>query len=90
MFMIVNSVASTTPTSPSAPASCAKFKQPPPTPAQLKQMKDNGLVAYEDYVAWGAVEREPGQAYPNSNSRNHVALHKIGNDVAQQLIGSAG
>ena len=34
--------------------------EPPPTQAQLKQMKDNGLVAYEDYVAWGAVEREPG------------------------------
>lgn len=36
------------------------FLEPPPTAATLAQMKQQGLVAYEDYVAWGAIEREPG------------------------------
>ena len=32
----------------------------PPDAASLKRMKAAGLVAYEDYVAWGAVERSAG------------------------------
>ncbi len=27
----------------------------------LIEKKKQGLVAYEDYVAWGSVEREPGK-----------------------------
>ncbi len=34
--------------------------EPPPSVESLIEMKNQGLVAYEDYVAWGAVEREPG------------------------------
>ena len=33
----------------------------PPAHAELKKWKDLGLVAFEDYLAWGAVEREPGK-----------------------------
>src|SRR2546423_9871619 len=36
-------------------------KEPPPPVDAMKKMKANGLVAYEDYIAWGAVEREPGK-----------------------------
>ena len=35
--------------------------EPPPSVESLVDMKKRGLVAYEDYVAWGAVEREPGK-----------------------------
>src|SRR5262245_31978166 len=37
------------------------FMEPPPSADSLSHMKNLGLVANEDYVAWGAVEREPGQ-----------------------------
>ena len=33
----------------------------PPSVESLIEMKKQGLVANEDYVAWGAVEREPGK-----------------------------
>lgn len=33
----------------------------PPPVADLEAMKRKGLVAFEDYVAWGAIEREPGK-----------------------------
>ena len=35
--------------------------EPPPSVEAMKKMKAAGLVAYEDYIAWGAVEREPGK-----------------------------
>lgn len=35
--------------------------EPPPSVEAMVEMKKQGLVAYEDYVAWGAVEREPGK-----------------------------
>src|SRR2546423_3959377 len=34
--------------------------EPPPADDWLARQKKLGLVADEDYVAWGAVEREPG------------------------------
>jgi hypothetical protein len=33
----------------------------PPPVADLEAMKGKGLVAFEDYIAWGAIEREPGK-----------------------------
>lgn len=33
----------------------------PPSVEALAAMKSKGLVAFEDYVAWGAIEREPGK-----------------------------
>ena len=35
--------------------------EPPPTAEALAEMKRQGLVNYEDYIAWGAIEREPGK-----------------------------
>ncbi|HEV2293156.1 MAG TPA: hypothetical protein VGR35_04825 [Tepidisphaeraceae bacterium] len=37
------------------------FLEPPPSVESMAKMKAQGLIAYEDYVAWGAVEREPGK-----------------------------
>jgi len=33
----------------------------PPSVDSLRKLKDEGLVAFEDYIAWGAVEREQGK-----------------------------
>ena len=33
--------------------------EPPPSVEAMAKMKAEGLIAYEDYVAWGAVERKP-------------------------------
>src|SRR5205809_614019 len=35
--------------------------EPPPTVEAMAKMKAEGLLAYEDYIAWGAVEREEGK-----------------------------
>ncbi len=37
------------------------YYEPPPNVDELKKWKSEGLVADEDYIAWGAVEREPGE-----------------------------
>src|SRR4051812_7427644 len=37
------------------------FYEPPPSVEEFKKLKAMGLVAYEDYIAWGSVEREPGR-----------------------------
>lgn len=37
------------------------YYEPPPSVDELKKWKSEGLVADEDYIAWGAVEREPGE-----------------------------
>src|ERR1700742_2313556 len=37
------------------------YHEPLPTLDSQELMKSQGLVANEDYVAWGAVEREPGK-----------------------------
>jgi hypothetical protein len=34
--------------------------EPPPSVESMVNMKAQGLIAYEDYVAWGAVERTSG------------------------------
>src|SRR5690242_11616598 len=47
--------------SPIGAAPRANFFEPPPSVEALKKLKSQGLVHYEDYVAWGAVEREPGK-----------------------------
>src|ERR1051326_1960991 len=35
--------------------------EPPPAVESQVHLKSLGLVANEDYLAWGAIEREPGQ-----------------------------
>src|SRR5436305_1447952 len=37
------------------------FLEAPPAADSLARLKNMGLVADEDYIAWGAVEREPGK-----------------------------
>src|SRR4051812_1687629 len=39
----------------------ANYYEPLPSLDSQKLMKSHGLVANEDYIAWGAVEREPGK-----------------------------
>lgn len=47
--------------SPIGAAPQANYFEPPPAADQLAKMKHEGLAAIEDYIAWGAVERTPGQ-----------------------------
>ena len=54
------------------------FMEPPPTVDSLVRLKNLGLVADEDYVAWGAVEREPGQWSWSQHDAMEQALHKAG------------
>jgi hypothetical protein len=56
----------------------ANFTEPPPSVEALKKLKAQGLVAYEDYVAWGAVEREPGRWDWTQHDRMYDALHAAG------------
>lgn len=54
------------------------FMEPPPSVDSQIHLKDLGLVANEDYVAWGAVEREPGQWSWQQHDAMEQALHKAG------------
>src|SRR5581483_442768 len=54
------------------------FMEPPPPVESLIHLKNLGLVANEDYVAWGAVEREPGQWSWRQHDEMEQALHKAG------------
>jgi hypothetical protein len=47
--------------SPIGAAPQPNYVEPPPPASDLARMKREGLVALEDYIAWGAVERAPGQ-----------------------------
>ncbi len=52
----------------------------PPSVESLVKMKEAGLVAYEDYIAWGAVEREPGKWDWTQHDREFEAVKKAGLD----------
>src|SRR3954466_9744271 len=52
--------------------------EPPPPIDQLKKLKADGLVNYEDYIAWGAVEREPGKWDWSQHDRICDAMHAAG------------
>jgi hypothetical protein len=52
--------------------------EPPPSVESLAAMKNAGLVADEDYIAWGAVEREPGNWDWSQHDAMEQALHKAG------------
>ncbi len=54
------------------------FLEPPPSADSLATMQHAGLVADEDYIAWGAVEREPGKWDWTQNDAMEQALHKAG------------
>src|SRR5262245_52613059 len=52
--------------------------EPPPSIEHLKSLKAEGLVAYEDYIAWGAVEREPGKFDWRQHDAIEKAVHAAG------------
>lgn len=54
------------------------FLEAPPAVDSLVRLKNMGLVANEDYVAWGAVEREPGKWDWRQHDAMEHALHRAG------------
>ncbi|MEO6434933.1 MAG: family 14 glycosylhydrolase [Tepidisphaeraceae bacterium] len=54
------------------------FLEAPPPVDAMTRMKADGLVAYEDYVAWGAVEREPGKWDWTQHDAIERAVHAAG------------
>src|SRR5688572_23783802 len=52
----------------------------PPALETLVQFKKQGLIAYEDYVAWGAVERAEGRFDWTQHDRVHDAMRAAGLD----------
>jgi len=53
------------------------YETPPPVDT-LTRMKQAGLDAYEDYIAWGAVEREPGKWDWTQHDREYEAVKNAG------------
>lgn len=54
------------------------FLEAPPSVESQIHLKNLGLVANEDYVAWGAVERDPGQWDWRQHDAMEQTLHKAG------------
>lgn len=54
------------------------YLEAPPSVESLKHLKDLGLVGFEDYVGWGAVERAPGQWSWEQYDAMEKALHQAG------------
>jgi Glycosyl hydrolase family 14 len=54
------------------------FFEAPPSLESQKHLKSLGLVANEDYVAWGAIERQPGQWLWKQHDAMEQLLHQAG------------
>ena len=54
------------------------YLEPPPTVDSQIELKRLGLVANEDYVGWGAVEREPGEWSWKQHDAIEQTLHQAG------------
>jgi hypothetical protein len=54
------------------------YLEAPPSHESLVRMKEAGLVADEDYIGWGAVERAPGQWSWQQHDAMERALHQAG------------
>jgi hypothetical protein len=52
--------------------------EPPPSVDSQVHLKKLGLIANEDYLAWGAIEREPGRWQWKQHDAMEEALHKAG------------
>ncbi|MEO6434961.1 MAG: alpha-amylase family protein [Tepidisphaeraceae bacterium] len=65
-------------TSPIGAGPQPNYLEPPPSVEAMVKMKQQGLIAYEDYVAWGAVEREPGKWQWKQHEKIADAVKKAG------------
>jgi hypothetical protein len=54
------------------------YLEAPPPRESLARMKEAGLVAEEDYIGWGAVERAPGQWSWQQHDAMEKAVHQAG------------
>lgn len=54
------------------------FLEAPPSVESQVRLKNLGLVAQEDYVAWGAVERKPGEWNWQQHDAMEKTLHQAG------------
>jgi hypothetical protein len=54
------------------------FIEAPPSVESQAHLKTLGLVANEDYVSWGAIEREPGQWNWQQHDAMEQTLHRAG------------
>ena len=54
------------------------FLEAPPSVESQVHLKQLGLVANEDYIAWGAVEREPGKWDWRQHDAIEQTLHRAG------------
>lgn len=54
------------------------FLEAPPSVESQRRLKGLGLVANEDYIAWGAVERAPGQWSWKQHDAVERNLHEAG------------
>jgi hypothetical protein len=54
------------------------FLEAPPSVESQVRLKHLGLVANEDYIAWGAIEREPGQWQWKQHDAVEHTLHQAG------------
>jgi hypothetical protein len=54
------------------------YFEPPPSVESQVRLKQLGLVANEDYIAWGAVEREPEQWDWRQHDAMEKTLHAAG------------
>jgi hypothetical protein len=52
--------------------------EPPPSVESQVRLKNLGLVANEDYIAWGAIEREPGHWDWRQHDAVQTNQHKAG------------
>lgn len=56
----------------------ADYREPPPTVESQVELKKLGLVANEDYIAWGAVERQPDEWSWEQHDAIERTLHEAG------------
>src|SRR4051794_6129900 len=54
------------------------YSEPLPSLESQKLMKSHGLMANEDYIAWGAVEREPGKWDWSQHDETCDLMHQAG------------
>ena len=66
--------------SPIGAASTLGYLEPPPAEGVLAEFKKQGIVSFEDYVAWGAVERDPGKWDWTQHDNVYAAVKKAGLD----------